>query len=571
MARVFTDASAAKLISAVQRLTNDVSFSVGFWLYRTGTPVAARSLITAADVTVPVGWIIRLLTTNLVQVSVPFSTTDKQRSSIVALALNTWVHVLVTHKSTGLNSSDVLFYFDGKSDAGTSVANGVGTQTLTTATAIEVGASTADAATAAPANLGPIAIWNRALGPTEALALAGGEHPLRFKEGLIEVFDLDESSYEEGWLAKLLLVPGATNPTNAAVRARALMQPSQQLLDPRLNIRPFNRSTARYLPLATGALSATASATLTLISTAQATDPEAAASDVTLALTSTSAATVAESATAAATLSLTSSAVATDPESATASATLVLTSSAVATDPEAATAAATLALISSAQATDPEVATGSATLVLLSSSAATDPEVATAAATLALTSASVATDPEAATAAATLVLLSTSTASGGGNNADAAGTLLLLSASQVVVADSAAEAVVLALSSTSTATVDNNAQASALLVLLPEQPAAAPAAPVATGIIWGLFADRYRQYQERKEAKAKELRPLEARASARLVLVGRATATTSRVAIGAGRLRLSGAAQAVRGEDLADAEEALLLAMLIEYVESMAA
>lgn len=218
MARVFTDAGAMKLISAAQRLTSDPSFSVSFWIRRTATPAASRGLIAAGDPVAAVGFGIRLLlTTNLIQAHFPYSTTDKIRSSSTAPALNTWVHVLVAHNNTGLNSTDFTFYFDGKSEAGTSVSNGVGTHDTATAAPIEIGANTASGETAPPAAIGPIAFWSRALSAAEALALATGKHPTAIPEGLIEYFEMEGATNEEGALQKLFLVQGATNPTNTVV------------------------------------------------------------------------------------------------------------------------------------------------------------------------------------------------------------------------------------------------------------------------------------------------------------------------------------------------------------------
>jgi hypothetical protein len=244
VARVFTDGSAAKLITGVNRLMVDATFSAAFWLFRTATPAADRTIITAGDVTQPAGWIVRLLTTNLVQVAVPFSVADKVRSSATAPTLNTWMHVLVTHNQTGTASTDILFYFNGLQEAGTNIAAASGTHDTATACALEIGASTADATSAAPMNIGSVAVWNRAISPAEALALATGTHPLRFKEGLVDYFDLDGSAGEESYLTKLYAAQGATNPTNAAVRPPIEAIPL--LWESRLNTAPRSRARARY-------------------------------------------------------------------------------------------------------------------------------------------------------------------------------------------------------------------------------------------------------------------------------------------------------------------------------------
>jgi hypothetical protein len=242
MARVFTDGGAMKLISGSQRLTGDVNFSVAFWMFRTATPVANRAVITAADVTNPAGWIVRLTTTNLIGAAFPLTVTDKERASTTAPTLNTWMHVIVTHLNTGTASTDFLFYFNGKQEAGTSVATGSGTHDTATACAIEVGTSTADATLAAPAQIGQVAIWNRAISPAEALALATGMHPTRLPEGLIEFFGMENAQYEEGSIQKLFLVAGATIPTNAAVNP-----PVEALPRPRRK----TRNLGRFLPSST--------------------------------------------------------------------------------------------------------------------------------------------------------------------------------------------------------------------------------------------------------------------------------------------------------------------------------
>lgn len=216
MARIFTDAGAMKLISGTQRRTNGFSFSVAFWINRTATPAADRSIITAADTVATPGWGILLTAANLIQGNSP-NGTDKVRNSTSTPALNAWTHVVVTHNDTGLNSTDFTFYFNGKAEAGTSVSNGVGTKDSATAVAIEVGASTAFGTTAPPAQLGPIAIWSRALSPAEALALAIGANPFRFREGLLDVFYMQTAHGETGLFAGTYLAQGATNPTSAAV------------------------------------------------------------------------------------------------------------------------------------------------------------------------------------------------------------------------------------------------------------------------------------------------------------------------------------------------------------------
>jgi hypothetical protein len=217
MARVFADAGAQSLATAAQGNTQLTSFSVAFWIFRTATPAATRQLIAATiAAAASAGWYIWLnLTTNLVTAGYPFTTADKTRISSTAPALNTWVHVIVVHNNTGTANTDFTFYFNGKSEAGTSSGTGSGTHDSTTATKLEIGSGNTGAAP--PAQIGPVAIWNRVISPAEALALAGGMHPTRFPEGLVEYFTMESAQHEEGAFQKLFLVAGATIPTNAAV------------------------------------------------------------------------------------------------------------------------------------------------------------------------------------------------------------------------------------------------------------------------------------------------------------------------------------------------------------------
>lgn len=227
MARVFTDGGAMKLISGTQRFSVSNPFSVAFWLYRTGTPAADRCLISSVHPSIAtVGWVLRLTTTNLISAIQAFATANKTRNSTTAPALNTWVHVVVACNYTGTPNTDFTFYFNGKSEAGTSVSVGSGAHDDATDVSVEVGSSTGDGTTASPANIGPIAIWSRALFGAEALALAGGAHPLRFREGLIEMFNMETAHGELGQISNIYLAQGATNPTSAAVNPPMEPMPS---------------------------------------------------------------------------------------------------------------------------------------------------------------------------------------------------------------------------------------------------------------------------------------------------------------------------------------------------------
>lgn len=251
MARVFADGGAQALATVAQQNTCLTSFSVAFWMKRTATPAAARALIAATIAAVPqAGWYLQLTTGNLILAGYAMVTADKQRTSATAPALNGWTHVLVTHNQTGTASTDFVFYFNGKSEAGTNTSAGSGAHDSTTATKLEVGSG--NVGLAPPANIGPVAIWSRALSPAEALALATGEHPLRFKEGLVEIFDMATATGEEGWLTKLYLVQGATNPTSADVSPPLLAPPGSQPGETHLNVRPTVRSRARYFVPAAG-------------------------------------------------------------------------------------------------------------------------------------------------------------------------------------------------------------------------------------------------------------------------------------------------------------------------------
>lgn len=240
MARIFTDGGAMALASISQRLTDLASFSVAFWLFRITTPGTARNLI---GVGTTVGWSIQLTTANLISAAVVYSgATDKVRNSVTVPTVSAWTHVVVTHNDTGVNSSDFTFYFNGKSEAGTAISNGV-TAHLAGAAPLTIGAG--NGLLAPGANIGPVAVWSRAISPAEALGLAGGMHPLRFKEGLVDMFDLDAAHGEEGWQAKLYLVQGATNPTSAAV-SPAVEQAPGLIEVTRENVRPMIRSRTRY-------------------------------------------------------------------------------------------------------------------------------------------------------------------------------------------------------------------------------------------------------------------------------------------------------------------------------------
>lgn len=215
MARIFTDAGAQTLASAsgTRFMVND--FSVAFWLYRTATPGATCDLITTGDGT-SAGWFIQLLTGNLVRGAFHGATANKVRDSSTLPTLNGWTHVIVTHTNRGTASTDFLFYFNGKEEAGTNNSALSGAHANTTRPLI-IGQNALLGNRSPPARFGPVAIWSRAISVAEAMALAGGAHPHRFKEGLIDTWDMQTAHGELGQVANTYLVQGATNPTSAAV------------------------------------------------------------------------------------------------------------------------------------------------------------------------------------------------------------------------------------------------------------------------------------------------------------------------------------------------------------------
>lgn len=243
MARIFTDAGGQTLASANQTLFMVDNFSVAFWFYRTATPGATADLITTGDA-ISAGWFIQLLGSNVVRGAFGGATANKVRDSSSTPTLNGWTHVIVTHTNRGTASTDFLFYFNGKEEAGTnnSALSGAHTNTIRP---LIIGQNALLGNRSPPAHFGQTAIWNRAVSPAEALALAGGAHPIRFKEGLLEIFDLSTAHGEEGWINKTYLVQGATNPSSAAVNPP--VEASTVWGRESLNVRPFTRSRARYL------------------------------------------------------------------------------------------------------------------------------------------------------------------------------------------------------------------------------------------------------------------------------------------------------------------------------------
>lgn len=221
MARVFTDAGAMALASAASagRLFDGGVGAWAFFIYRTAAPGAERGLVGMGDFTTDVGWWANLTTAGLINAIMPFGTTNRVRVSAVGTTLNDWTHVIVNSSGKGTASTGFTFYINGKPDAGTSTSNGAGAAPVAGSFAVKIGpgpgTSAAANTTAPPANFGPIAYWGRTLGDAEALALAGGAHPLSFPEGIVDLWNMETSSIEEGYLQRVSLIQGATNPTNA--------------------------------------------------------------------------------------------------------------------------------------------------------------------------------------------------------------------------------------------------------------------------------------------------------------------------------------------------------------------
>jgi hypothetical protein len=242
VARVYTDAGAMKLATtaALGLLFDGPVWTIALPIYRTAAPAAERGLVGMGDFATDVGWWVTMTATGAIQAVVPHFTTNKTRLSSTVTALNAWTHLVVTNRSGALASSEISFYFDGKPEAGTSVSNGAGAVPVHTAFAFSVGpgpgTNAAANTTAPPANIGYVAMWNRWFTDAEALGLAMGLSPLRFREGLVEMWDFEDPIYEEGLVQGIPLIP-TTVPTNAFVnppRERATV------------LRPRTRARNRY-------------------------------------------------------------------------------------------------------------------------------------------------------------------------------------------------------------------------------------------------------------------------------------------------------------------------------------
>lgn len=253
MARTFTDGGSGVLTSPNQSFASFINdFSAAFWFYRTGAPGALRGIVGQNTGASNYLWLVGLNSGIQIQAGVRYSTAHKIRTSSTTPALNTWVHVVVVHTNTGLASTDIVFYFNGVLEAGIHNTTGSGTQ-VTGTTPLQIGLVASTSALAPPAIIGPVALWNRAISPAEALALAGGAHPLRFREGLVEAYDMNggDNAVEEGAFGVLPLAP--TSSPVFALNPPVEPAPVWPQIAP-YGHRPVNLMRARYManPAAAG-------------------------------------------------------------------------------------------------------------------------------------------------------------------------------------------------------------------------------------------------------------------------------------------------------------------------------
>jgi hypothetical protein len=245
VARVFANAGAQKLASDLVTRFDLGAFATAFWIMRTAAPAANRTVLGADDQGGDSGWRIEMTSTGLIVGQYNYATANKTRNSSTVTALNGWTHVIVNHSNLGLNSTDFTFYINGIAEAGANVATGSGAH-VAQAVAFIMGAGLGVGPnTSAPMNLGPVAVWSRTLTDAEALALAGGAHPMRFREGLVDYWALETAHGEEGWISNTYLIQGATNPTSAFGNP-AIEQIPLSILEAQQGIRPRQRTRARY-------------------------------------------------------------------------------------------------------------------------------------------------------------------------------------------------------------------------------------------------------------------------------------------------------------------------------------
>jgi hypothetical protein len=250
MSRIFTDGGSMSLAS-IAGLGKILDGGVGTWAgwaWRTAAPAAERGLVGMGDFTTDVGWWVNLTAAGLLNAMMPFATANRVRTSVTALALNAWTHFVVRSNSKATASTEFTFVMNGIPEAGTSTANGAGAGPIAGSFAVKIGpgpgTATVNGTTAPPLHLGPIAYWNRILSDAEAAALAGGYHPARFPESLVDWWEMENSSWEEGGLLRIPLIQGATNPAVGFVRPP---------IEPAPSSRTSLRSKNRYLAIAAAA------------------------------------------------------------------------------------------------------------------------------------------------------------------------------------------------------------------------------------------------------------------------------------------------------------------------------
>jgi hypothetical protein len=262
MARTFTDGGAAAsglATSAGHGKMFDDSAGVGAWagwLYRTGAPAAERGLWGFGDFATDVGWWVTLGTTGLAIANMPFATANRVRASVTAMALNAWTHLVVNSAGKGTASTDFSFIINGKPEAGTSTSNGAGAAPIAGTFAAKLGPGPGTSAgansLAPPVNMGLVGFWNRQLSEAEGLSLYCGAHPLRYRVGLLDWWDMDSQLYEEGEFARVNMLHSTTVPAstfmNPAIEAYPLAP-----LQLRQNVKARQLVRGRFAPPAAAA------------------------------------------------------------------------------------------------------------------------------------------------------------------------------------------------------------------------------------------------------------------------------------------------------------------------------
>lgn len=231
-------------------------FSIAGWMYRTGTPAGTAGVCSVTGnpggANAGDGWWLAMTTGNLLEAGIDSTGPNtKVRVSSSSPALNGHTHFLITHTQTGNNSTDFLFYFNGVQEAGTNSSTLNGSPGV-----VARGLTVGDTGNALTAWVGPLSIWGRALQPAEALALAGGAHPLRFPEGLLAHYAMDKGDHEPNLINQFAFLT-AQNSSGLAGNSKVappMEAPPQSLLvrDGRMFQR--ERVTRRFAPAAAASL-----------------------------------------------------------------------------------------------------------------------------------------------------------------------------------------------------------------------------------------------------------------------------------------------------------------------------